>query len=66
MGKKKKLVGHFYVCNNSEKLFLTNGINISFLVSRIDNIFLWGYVSISIRLLLMSRIFMFLDNFRQN
>lgn len=45
---KKKLVGHFYVCNNSEKLFLTNGINISFPVSGIDDIFLWGYVCISL------------------
>lgn len=38
--KKKKLVGHFYVCNNSEKLFLTSSINISFPMSGIDDIFL--------------------------
>lgn len=42
MGKKK--LGPFYVCNDSEKLFLTNSSNISFPVSRIDNIFLWRYV----------------------
>lgn len=45
---EKKLVGHFYVCNNSQKLFLTNSINISFPVSGIDDIFLWGYVCISL------------------
>lgn len=38
--EKKKLVGHFYVCNNSEKLFLTSSINISFPMSGIDDIFL--------------------------
>lgn len=73
--EKKKLVGDFYVCNKPEKLFGINSINISFPVSRIDDIFLWGsvcvyvcehvYVCISVRLLLMSRTSMFLVNFRQ-
>lgn len=45
---KKKLVGHFHFCNNSEKLFLTNSIHISFPVSGIHDIFLWGYVCVSL------------------
>lgn len=68
---KKNVVGDFYDWSKSEKLFITNSINISFPVSRIDGTFLEGSVfggggvCISVRWLLMSTISMVLGDFRQ-